>query len=155
MLKFRGFIERAFPRLQATEAWPDVASGLNQADVESCYLSIIGHCMQRLLEPKSNIDVKVQRTGIAANGLPSFSGYIRILSWDPELTPAILQNIPVIDARVRDVAAASVILQHTDFAGLWFQASSKTAGSPKVLMGLPAQVYQWQSGPRPREPITT
>jgi len=159
MLKFRSFIERVFPRVQCAGTlphWPpDISSGLSESDIENCYLSIIGHCMQRLLVPKSSIDVKVQRTGIASNGLTSFSGYIRVLRWDPVLTPVILQNIPVIEARVRDVAAASVMLQHTDFSGLWFQASSNIVGSPKVLMGLPAQVFQWQGGPRPPEPLTT
>jgi hypothetical protein len=52
----------------------------------------------------------------------------------------LLQNMPVIDGRIRKVAAASVILEHTHFSGVWFQATSATLGAPKALVGIPAEL---------------
>jgi hypothetical protein len=56
------------------------------------------------------------------------------------VTPVLLQNMPVIDARVRKLANASMILEHTEFAGLWFQAGSSSKGSPTSLFGMPLEL---------------
>ena len=59
----------------------------------------------------------------------------------------LLQNLPVIDARVRKVVNASVILEGTHFAGLWFQAGSGTEGAPKSLLGLPCELIHQPGAP--------
>ncbi len=72
---------------------------------------------------------------------------MRVVRWDPVVTPVLLQNMPVIDARVRKLVDASVILEHTHFAGLWFQAASTTEGAPSKLAGLPAEMIHQAGGP--------
>jgi hypothetical protein len=93
-----------------------------------------------MLVPPDTIEVGVKRAGVGPSGLTAFAGYVRILKWDAVLTPVLLQNMPVIDARIRKVVDASVILEHTHFAGLWFQASDATEGAPKQLLGVPAEI---------------
>lgn len=144
-------IERALFR-HWHEAWPDapsssVSSALTNRDIETYYLRVIGNCLKRLLVREEDIQIGVQRTGTAPSGLSSFAGYVRIVRWDPVVTPVLLQNLPVIDARIRKVVSASVLLEHTHFDGLWFQASSGTPGAPTSLMGLPAELRYGQSHP--------
>lgn len=103
-----------------------------------------------MLVPASNIEVEVKRSGIGPNGLLAYAGYVRILRWDPVLTPVLLQNMPVIDARVRKVVDASVILESTHYTGLWFQAASGTEGSPTELVGLPSELVH-----QTRQPAAT
>lgn len=117
-----------------------VSSELTTSDIENYYLSIICECLRRLLVSADMIEVSVKRSGSGPGGMISFAGFIRILKWDPVLTPVVLQNMPVIDGRIRKVVAASVILEGTHFAGLWFQATSGTEGSPKALLGLPREL---------------
>ena len=109
---------------------------------------MIGNCLKRMLVKDEDVQIGVKRTGTGPSGLTSFAGYVRILRWDPVVTPVVLQNLPVIDARIRKVVSASVLLEHTQFDGLWFQASSSTKGSPTSLLGLPAEL-RYQSGPGP------
>jgi hypothetical protein len=71
---------------------------------------------------------------------------VRILKWDPVLTPVLLQNMPVIDARIRKVVDASIILEGTHFAGIWFQAAANTEGAPKTLLGIPAELVHQPGG---------
>lgn len=117
-----------------------VSSQLTNSDIENYYLKIIAECLRRLLVPADSIEIGVRRSGTGPTGLTAFAGYVRILRWDPLLTPVLLQNAPVIDARIRKVVDASVILEHTHFAGIWFQATSGTLGAPKALVGLPAEI---------------
>jgi hypothetical protein len=117
-----------------------VSSQLTNSDIENYYLKIIAECLRRLLVPADSIEIGVKRSGTGPTGLTAFAGYVRILRWDPLLTPVLLQNAPVIDGRIRKVVAASVILEHTHFAGIWFQATSSTLGAPKALVGLPAEI---------------
>jgi hypothetical protein len=117
-----------------------VSSELTTSDIENYYLRIIVDCLRRMLVPPDTIEVGVKRAGVGPSGLTAFAGYVRILKWDAVLTPVLLQNMPVIDARIRKVVDASVILEHTHFAGLWFQASSATEGAPRQLLGVPAEI---------------
>ena len=117
-----------------------VSSELTNSDIENYYLRIIVDCLRRMLVPAETIEVGVRRAGTGPTGLTAFAGYVRITHWDPVLTPVLLQNMSVIDARIRKVVDASVILEHTHFAGLWFQADAATQGAPKSLMGLPAEL---------------
>ncbi len=123
-----------------------VSSTLTTRDIEAYYLRVIGNCLKRVLVKDDDVQIGVKRTGTGPSGLSSFAGYVRILRWDPVVTPVLLQNLPVIDARIRKVVGASVILEHTQFDGLWFQASSSAPGSPTSLMGLPAEL-KYQSRP--------
>jgi hypothetical protein len=118
------------------------SSQLTNSDIESYYLKILGECVRRMLVPADSIDIEVRRAGSGPTGLTAFAGYVRIVRWDPVLTPVLLQNMPVIDARIRKVVAASVILEHTHFAGIWFQATSSTVGAPKTLLGVPAEIVR-------------
>jgi hypothetical protein len=104
--------------------------------------------MRRMLVPDEDVEVSVHRAGTGPSGLSSFAGYVRLLRWDPIVTPVLLQNIPVIDARIRKVVGASVLLEHTHFAGLWFQATSAIEGSPTSLLGLASELKS-QPGPVP------
>src|SRR6185369_11871940 len=108
--------------------------------IENYYLKIIAECLRRMLVPADAIEIGVRRSGTGPTGLTSFAGYVRILKWDAVLTPVLLQNMPVIDARIRKVVDASVILEHTHFAGLWFQATTATEGAPRQLLGMPAEL---------------
>lgn len=117
-----------------------VSSELTNRDIQNYYIRVIVDCLRRMLVPDEDVEVGVKRVGTAPGGLSSFAGYVRLLRWDPVVTPVLLQNMPVIDARIRKVVRASVILEHTHFAGLWFQASSATEGSPTSLVGLPAEL---------------
>lgn len=117
-----------------------VSSELSHSDIENYYLRVIVDCLRRMLVPVDSIEVRVKRSGSGPAGVPAFTGYVRITKWDPVVTPVLLQNMSVIDARIRKVADASVILEHTHFTGLWFQATSDTEGSPKALLGLPCEL---------------
>jgi hypothetical protein len=117
-----------------------VSSELSHSDIENYYLRVIVDCLRRMLVPVDSIEVGVKRSGTGPAGIPAFAGYVRIIKWDPVVTPVLLQNMSVIDARIRKVADASVILEHTHFTGLWFQATSSTEGSPKALLGLPCEL---------------
>lgn len=117
-----------------------VSSELSTGDIENYYLRIIVDCLRRLLVPPDSIEVGVKRAGVGPSGLSAFAGYVRILKWDGVLTPVLLQNMPVIDARIRKVVNASVILEHTHFAGIWFQATASTEGAPRQLLGIPAEI---------------
>lgn len=124
-----------------------VNSTLTSRDIEAYYLRVIGNCLKRLLVKEEDVQIGVKRTGTAPSGLSSFAGYVRILRWDPVVTPVVLQNLSVIDARIRKVVRASVLLEHTHFDGLWFQATCATQGAPTTLMGLPAELkYQTRPG---------
>lgn len=125
-----------------------VSSTLTTRDIETYYLRVIGNCLKRMLVKEEDVQIGVKRTGTGPSGLSSFAGYVRILRWDPVVTPVVLQNLPVIDARIRKVVSASVLLEHTQFDGLWLQASSSMTGSPTSLLGLPAELkYQSGTGP--------
>jgi len=145
-------ISRAFWKKQAHHALQaasyDMSSELSTGDLESYYLRIILDCLRRMLVPIDSIEVEVSRARPGPAGLPTFAGYVRILKWDPLVTPVLLQNMPVIDARIRKLANASLILEHTEFAGLWFQAGSSTVGSPTALLGMPLELVH-QPGTRP------
>ena len=117
-------------------------SELTTGDFENYYLRIIADCLRRMLVPPDTIEVRIRRAGVGPGGLTAFAGYVRILKWDAVAMPVLLQNMPVIDARIRRVVDASVILEHTHFAGLWFQATSATAGAPKALQGVPAEIVR-------------
>lgn len=136
-------ISRVFSRKEEPPRKPSpsaVSSELSHSDIENYYLRIIVDCLRRMLVPVDSIEVGVKRSGAGPGALPAFAGYVRILKWDPVVTPVLLQNMSVIDARIRKVADASVILEHTHFTGLWFQATSSTEGSPKALLGLPCEL---------------
>lgn len=144
----RAMINRVFsrkeerqPQREPLPAVPSaVSSELTTSDIEDYYLRVIVDCMRRMLVPADAIEVGVKRSGTGPTGLIAFAGYVRILKWDPLVTPVLLQNMPVIDGRIRKVVRASVILEGTHFAGLWFQATAATQGSPKALQGLPAEL---------------
>ena len=123
-----------------------LTSELSSSDIENYYFRIIVDSLRRMLLPKDSFEVRIKRSGRGPTGLTAFVGYVRILKWDPVATPILLQNLPVIDARVRKVAKASVILEGTCFAGLWFQAGSCTEGSPKALVGLPCELIHQPRG---------
>ncbi|HSV33906.1 MAG TPA: hypothetical protein VLI46_00045 [Ramlibacter sp.] len=144
-------ISRVFSRKEAPSGpspapHSAVSSELTNSDIETYYLRIIIDCLRRMLVPVESIEVGVKRSGTGPTGLTAFAGYVRILKWDPVVTPVLLQNMPVIDARIRKVVRASVILEHTHFTGLWFQATSSTEGSPKALLGLPAELIHQPGG---------
>ena len=149
----RSIIERVFARRQPhpepVPAAPPLAvsSELSTTDIETYYLRIIVDCLRRMLVPVDAIEVGVKRSGEGSSGLPAFAGYVRLLRWDPVLTPVLLQNMPVIDARIRKVVAASVILEHTHLIGVWFQATSATPGAPEALVGLPAELVRQPGSP--------
>jgi hypothetical protein len=148
----KSMISRVFSKRQEQLSFPGpslpVSSELSSGDIETYYLRIILDCLRRMLVPIDTIEVGVSRARPGENGLPAFAGYVRILKWDPVLTPVLLQNMPVIDARIRKLANASLILEHTYFAGLWFQASSSSEGSPTSLLGMPLELIH-QPGARP------
>lgn len=118
----------------------EVSSELTQPDIEHYYLRVISEAMRRMLVPLDSFEVGVRRAGAGPDGLNAFAGYIRILRWDPLVTPVLLQNMPIIDGRVRKIVNASVLLEHTHFAGLWFQAESSADGSPTALLGVPIEL---------------
>jgi hypothetical protein len=122
-----------------------VSSELTSGDIENYYLRVIIDGLKRMLVPVDAVEVGVKRSGIGPTGLAAYAGYVRLLRWDPVLTPVLLQNLPVIDARIRKVVAASVILEHTHFTGLWFQATSATPGAPEALVGMPAELVRQPS----------
>ena len=127
-----------------------VASELSSSDIENYYLRIIVDCLRRMLVATDSMEVRVKRAGVGPSGLTAFAGYVRIRKWDSVLTPVLLQNMPVIDARIRKVVDASIILEHTHFAGIWFQATASTEGAPKSLLGIPAElVHQPGGAPAP------
>ena len=145
----RVFSKRA-PPVQRQAGHSAVSSELTTGDIENYYLKIIFDGLRRMLVPADHIEVGVKRAGTGPTGLIAFAGYVRILKWDPVLTPVLLQNMPVIDGRIRKVARASVILEGTHFAGLWFQATTSTEGAPKSLLGLPCElIHQPGGGPVP------
>lgn len=149
----KSMISRVFSRRQEQRslraASLPMSSEMNTGDIESYYLRIILDCLRRMLVPIDSIEVGVRRAARPGeSGLPTFAGYVRILKWDRVVTPVLLQNMPVIDARIRKLANASLILEHTEFAGLWFQASSSSEGSPTSLLGMPLELIH-QAGARP------
>lgn len=148
----RPIIERMFfrgrHRAHGSPVASSVSSTLTTRDIETYYLRVIANCLRRMLVPDEDVEVTIQRAGTAPSGLTSFAGYVRILRWDSIVTPVLLQNIPVVDARIRKVVSASVLLEHTHFAGLWFQAGSAIEGSPTSLLGLPSELKS-QPGPVP------
>lgn len=123
-----------------------LSSELTTSDIEEYYFRIISDALRRLLVQADTIEIRVKRAGTGPNGLPGFAGCVRVVRWDPVVTPVLLQNMPVIDARVRKLVDASVILEHTHFAGLWFQAASTTEGAPTKLVGLPAEMVHQAGG---------
>jgi hypothetical protein len=148
----KSMISRVFSKRHEQQSSPPaslpMSSELSTGDIESYYRRIILDCLRRMLVPVDTIEVGVSRVRAGESGMPTFAGYVRILKWDQVLTPVLLQNMPVIDARIRKLANASLILEHTDFAGLWFQASSSSEGSPTSLLGMPLELIH-QPGARP------
>lgn len=148
----KGIIDRVFARKDDPPALPQhshVSSELTVGDIEAYYLRIIADVFRRMLVPADSIEVGVKRSGASRSGRMAFAGYVRILRWDPVLSPVLLQNLPVIDARVRKVVAASVILEQTHYAGLWMQATSQIDGAPTQLVGMPAELVVQPAGPPP------
>ena len=149
----KAIINRVFSRRERPAIAPPVHSAVSSelatSDIEHYYLRIIVDCLRRMLVPADNMEVSVRRAGTGPTGLIAFAGFVRLLKWDPVLTPVLLQNMPVIDGRIRKVAAASVILEGTHFAGVWFQATADTEGSPKVLLGLPCELIHQPGGGGP------
>lgn len=136
----KAMISRVFSRRSQAAGSNNSAlsSGLSTGDIESYYVRIIADCLRRMLLPRDSIEVHMKCSGKGPDGLDGFAGYVRILKWDPVVTPVLLQNLPVIDARVRKVVKDSAILEGTHFAGLWFQAGSGAEGAPQALVGLPS-----------------
>jgi hypothetical protein len=124
-----------------------VNSELTKSDIETYYLRIVVDCLHRLLVTVCNVEVRIKCTEVGPGGLTAYTAYVRILQWDPVLTPVLLQNMPVLDERVRKVVNASVILEQTHFAGLWFQASSGIKGAPSNLVGLPSELIHLPGTP--------
>ena len=124
-----------------------LSSEMTTRDIEEYYFRIISDCLRRLLVKPETVEIRVKRAGTGPTGLPGFAGCVRIVRWDPVITPVLLQNMPVVDARVRQLVDTSVILEHTHFAGLWFQATSTTEGAPRALAGLPAELVHQAGGP--------
>src|SRR5947207_12828528 len=137
-------IHRVFARKEEPARAPApisaVSSELTNSDIENYYLRIIVDSLRRMLVPPETIEVGVKRAGVGPSGLTAFAGYVRILKWDSVLTPVLLQNMPVIDARIRKVVDASVILEHTHFVGLWFHAIVWTEGAPRRLPVCPSEI---------------
>ncbi len=123
-----------------------LSSEFTDRDIENYYFRLISDCLKRMLVPTEDIQVIVKRSRIDHHGLSTFTGYVRILKWHPIVTPVLLQNMPVIDARVRRLIKASVILEQTHFSGLWFQVPSTAEGSPTSLMGLPFELIHQPGG---------
>ncbi|MEO5672231.1 MAG: hypothetical protein ABIR26_16205 [Ramlibacter sp.] len=115
-------------------------------DIENYYARVIRNCLSRMLLPPESVDIRVRRAA-SVDGRIGFAGYVRILDWDPVLTPVVLQNLPVLDRRVRKVVEASVILEGTHFTGLWFQVTAEATGSPDTLVGLPSELVHRPRGP--------
>ena len=122
------------------------SSELTVGDIENYYAKVIRDCLSRMLVPAESVDIRVRRVASVDAGI-GVAGYVRILDWDPVLTPVVLQNLPVLDRRVRKVVEASVILEGTHFAGLWFQATAEAIGSPDTLVGLPSELVHCPRGP--------
>jgi len=145
-------ISRVFWKREPPQSLPGnsfaVSSELSTGDLESYYLRLILDCLGRMLVPMDSVEVAVMGAGREEGGLPTFAGYVRILKWDAIVTPVLLQNMPVIDARIRKLASTSLILEHTEFSGLWFQASSSSVGSPTALLGMPLELVH-NAGARP------
>lgn len=139
----KSFLDRVFSRRSRQPgrfpAPAALSSELTTGDIENYYVRVIAECLRRLLVPPDSLEVGVRRTGVGPTGLSAFAGYVRIVKWDPVHTPVLLQNLSVIDARVRKTVEASVILEHTHFDGIWFQSTSRTEGAPQQLMGLPPE----------------
>lgn len=144
----KSIIDRVFPRKGDPSPSPPlgVSSELSGNDIENYYLRIISECLRRMLVAPESVDVGVRRSGIGPGGLTAYAGYVRLLKWDQVLTPVVLQNIPVIDARIRRVVAASVILEHTHFDGVWWQGVAGTPGAPQALTGIPAELVRQPGG---------
>jgi hypothetical protein len=136
-------LSRAHPRGPAPHS---LSSELTDSGIETYYRKIIAECLRRLRVSPESIEIAVRRAGTGPSGLTAFAGYVRILRWDSVMTPVLLQNAPVIDARIRKVVQASVILEHTHFAGIWFQATSSTVGAPRSLTGMPAELVHQPGG---------
>lgn len=126
-----------------------VSSEFTDRDIEKYYHSIISDSLKRMLVPAEDVEVIVRRARVNRYGLSSFAAYVRILRWHPVTSPVLLQNIPVIDARIRRVIEASVILEQTHFSGLWFQVSSNAEGCPTSLLGLPCELVHQPGGSAP------
>lgn len=122
------------------------SSELTTGDIENYYLRIIDDGLRRMLVPAGTVEVTVRRAGVGPGGLSAFAGYVRILRWDAVVTPVLLQNMPVIDARIRKLVDASLILEHTHFVRLWFQATSATEGAPRQLLGVPVGIVHQTDG---------
>jgi hypothetical protein len=145
----KSIIERVFTRKAephghrpAAGGHGELSSELSGYDIESYYLRILYDCLRRMMVPPESVDLAVRRVGAGPKGVPSYAAYVRLLRWDPLLAPVLLQNLPVIDARVRKVVGASVILEHTHFEGLWFTAHCETPGAPTALVGVPTQLVR-------------
>ncbi|HXD40611.1 MAG TPA: hypothetical protein VN649_08610 [Ramlibacter sp.] len=140
----KAMLSRVFSRKEGPErpfgGTSTVSSELSNSDIENYYLRIICDCLRRMLLPLDSCQVRVRRSGTGPTGLVAYAGYVRILKWDAVVTPVLLQNLPVIDGRIRKVVDASVILEGTHYAGLWIQASSAAEGCPKALLGLPCEL---------------
>lgn len=137
-------IERMLFRGRQRPSRPAVASaissGLTTRDIENYYFRVVSGCLRRMLIREEDVEVTIMRAGTGPSGLSAFAGYVQILRWDPISTPVLLQNLPVMDARIRKVVNASVLLEHTEFAGLWFQATASTEGSPTSLLAMPTEL---------------
>ncbi|MEO8652597.1 MAG: hypothetical protein ABI409_00590 [Ramlibacter sp.] len=123
-----------------------LSSEFTDRDIENYYFRIISDCLGRMLVPAEDIEVIVKRSRVDRYGLSTFTAYVRILKWHPVVTPVLLQNMPVVDARVRRLIKASVILEQTHFSGLWFQVSSAAEGMPTSLLGLPSELIHQPGG---------
>jgi hypothetical protein len=139
----KSFLDRVFSRRSGqprhTIALSGLSSELIAGDIENYYVRIIADCLRRLLVPPDSLEVGVRRAGVGPTGLTAYAGYVRIVKWDPVHTPVLLQNLSVIDARIRKTVEASVILEHTHFEGIWFQSTCRTEGAPRQLVGLPPE----------------
>ncbi|HVZ44554.1 MAG TPA: hypothetical protein VHA82_12150 [Ramlibacter sp.] len=142
----KSIINRVFSRPEPQPRHSGLSSELIGSDIENYYLKIIGDCLKRMLVTADSVEVDVRRSGTGPTGLASYAAYVRLLRWDPVLTPVLLQNLPVIDARIRRMVAASVILEQTHFSGVWFQATSTTPGAPSALVGMPAELVRQPGG---------
>ena len=140
----KAIIGRVFAKKELPEApvrHSALSSELTHSDIENYYLRIIVDVMRRVLVPADSVEIGVKRAGTGPTGFAAFAGYVRIVRWDP-IMPVLLQNLPVIDARIRKVVAASVILEHTHFDGLWVQAQASAPGAPETLVGMPADLVR-------------
>jgi hypothetical protein len=111
------------------------SSDFHVEDIAAEYVGIIRKCFTALLVPLSHVEIDVRELGTTPEGRISYAAFVRMTRWDPQISPLVLVNSPVMERSIRKmVSRHAALASHSQFIGLWLRTPSQLEGAPSCAV---------------------